>query len=411
VPVTSPAAALRTTTFRVLTAGWALTNFADSVLSLIFAVWVTDLTGSAALGGATFAVFGAPAFVAPFLGRLADRVSRRRMLVWTYVAGAAVLVPLFWVSQASHVWLVYVVAVVYATVAYVTAACQSGLLKDLLPDESLGFANGRLAAIDQVFRISMPLLGAAVYVWTGPGPLVAAAIVAFLGAAAVFAGVRLTESVATDDEGAGFWHEALDGFRHLFSTPPLGGMTWTILGALAAVGLVNAVAFAILDHLGLDAALLGPLTTFQGVAGLVAGLLAGRLMLRWGRLPVFTAGLLGLGVGLVPLASSSVVAAVVAMGVVGFSVTSSVVAFVTERQVMTPARLQGRVGAASHVVLNLPGVLVTLAGAAALAIVDHRVLVLVNAAVCLVCGLLALRLRAVTAGDRGAATARDAVDG
>ncbi|WP_165799968.1 MULTISPECIES: MFS transporter [Isoptericola] len=393
-PVPSPVAALRTAQFRTLTAGWALTNFADSVLVLILAVWVTDLTGSAALGGATFAALGVPALAAPFLGRLADRVSRRRMLVWTYAAGALVLVPLLAVSRAEHVWVVYLVTVLYATVAYVTAACQSGLLKDLLPDAALGHANGRLAAIDQVFRIAMPVLGAAVYAWVGPAPLVVAAIVAFVASAAVFAVVRIAESPPDDEARAGFWAEATEGFRYLFSTPPLGGMTTAILWAMAAVGLVNAVAFAILEHLGLEAALLGPLTALQGVAGLAAGLVVGRLMLRFGRLRVFSLGLVGLGVGLVPLAGSWVLPAVLGMGIVGFTVTSAVVAYVTERQVLTPVRMQGRVGAASHVVLNLPGVLVTLAGAAALAVVDHRVLVAVNVAVCLVCGLVALRMRA-----------------
>lgn len=390
----SPVAALRTAQFRTLTAGWALTNFADSVLVLILAVWVTDLTGSAALGGVTFAALGVPALAAPFLGRLADRVSRRRMLVWTYAAGALVLVPLLAVSRAEHVWMVYLVTVLYATIAYVTAACQSGLLKDLLPDEALGHANGRLAAIDQVFRIAMPVLGAAVYAWIGPVPLVVAAMMAFVGSAAVFAVVRITESQPHGVVPTGFWAEATEGFRYLVSTPPLGRMTTAILWAMAAVGLVNAVAFAILEHLGLEAALLGPLTTLQGVAGLAAGLVVGRLMVRFGRPRVFSLGLVGLALGLVPLAGSWVLPAVLGMGVIGFTATSAVVAYVTERQVLTPTRMQGRVGAASHVVLNLPGVLVTLAGAAALAVVDHRVLVAVNVAVCLVCGLLALRVRA-----------------
>ncbi|WP_407318465.1 MFS transporter [Isoptericola halotolerans] len=397
-PVPAPVAALRTAQFRTLTAGWALTNFGDSVLVLILAVWVTDLTGSAALGGATFAALGVPALAAPFLGRLTDRVSRRRMLVWTYAAGALVLVPLLAVSRAEHVWVVYVVTVLYATVAYVTAACQSGLLKDLLPDEALGHANGRLAAIDQVFRIAMPVLGAAVYAWIGPAPLVVAAIVAFVASAAVFAVVRITESRPDGETAEGFWAEATEGFRFLFSTPPLGGMTTAILWAMAAVGLVNAVAFAILEHLGLDAALLGPLTALQGVAGLAAGLVVGRLMLRFGRVRVFALGLVGLALGLVPLGGSWIVPAVLGMGIVGFTVTSAVVAYVTERQVLTPARMQGRVGAASHVVLNLPGVLVTLAGAAALAVLDHRVLVAVNVAVCLVCGLVALRMRTPAPG-------------
>jgi MFS family permease len=182
-----PAAALRTPVFRTLVGGWALTNFADSVLTLILAVWVADLTGNVALAGATFAALGVPALASPLLGQLADRMSRRRLLAWTYLGGAAVLVPLFWVDDARDVWLVYAVTALYSSVAYVTGACQSGLLKDLVPTESLGHANGRLAAIDQVFRLAMPFVGAAVYAWSGPLPLVGATIGAFAASAVVFA--------------------------------------------------------------------------------------------------------------------------------------------------------------------------------------------------------------------------------
>lgn len=390
-----PAAALRTPVFRTLVAGWALTNFADSVLMLILAVWVADLTGDVALAGATFAALGVPALASPLLGQLADRVSRRRLLAWTYLGGAAVLVPLFWVDDARDVWLVYVATVLYASVAYVTGACQSGLLKDLVPAASLGHANGRLAAIDQVFRLAMPVLGAAVYAWSGPLPLVAATIAAFAASALVFARVRVVESEPEPAEDRGsFWHEAGEGFRHLFRTRPLRGMTTALLWTMAAVGLVNAVTFAILEAFGIPAYLLGPLVAVQGVAGLAAGLLAPRLMARWGRQPVFAGGLLVLTAGLVPLLGSWVPFAVVGMGLVGFGVTATVIAYVTERQVRTPPRLQGRAAAASHLVLNFPGVVVTMAGAALLAVVDHRVLVGVNVLVCLVCGLAALRLRA-----------------
>lgn len=388
------AAPLRTRVFRTLTAGWALTNFADSVLTLILGVWVAELTGNVALAGATFAALGVPALASPLLGQLADRVSRRRLLVWTYAAGAAALVPLFWVDDAGDVWLVYVVTVLYASVAYVTGACQSGLLKDLLPTESLGHANGRLAAIDQVFRIAMPFVGAAVYAWSGPLPLVGATIAAFLASAVIFARVRIVESPPEPRDGAtSFVREASEGFRHLFHTRPLRSMTITMLLAMAATGLVNAVAFAILDGFGIPPVLLGPLTAFQGVTGLAAGILAPRLMGRWGRPRVYAVGLLLAAAGLAPLLSTWIPLAVLGMGLLGFGITATVIAYVTERQVLTPARLQGRTAAASHLVMNLPGVFVTMAGALLLAVVDYRVLVVVNVVACLTCGLVALFVR------------------
>ncbi|MBO0607806.1 MFS transporter [Myceligenerans salitolerans] len=387
-----PSQYLRTPTFRWLTAGWALTNFADSALMLIVAIWVADLTGNAAAGGLTFAMLGLPALASPFLGVLADRVSRRKLLACAYLLGAACLVPLFWVHDAGTAWVIYPVTVLYALVAYVTAAGQSGLLKDLLPDEALGHANARLAMIDQVFRVAMPFAGAGAYAFAGPFVLVAATIAAFVGAAVVFACLRFGESVVPPEQRVTV-REVAGGFRQLYAGAPLRPLTNVMLVAFAFIGLVNAVVFAVLEDVGIPNAWLPPLLVLQGVGGLAAGALTPRLMLRWGRGRVVAVGILLAGAGLAPLLLAMVPLVVVAQLALGFGTTSAVVAYVTERQVVTPSGLQGRTAAASQLLLNFPQVVFTVAGAALLAVWDWRVIVAVNVAALLLAGLAGLRVR------------------
>jgi MFS family permease len=389
----APQRALRTPAFRGLLAGWTLTNVADSLLTLILAVWVTDLTGSAALGGATFVAFGLPSLASPLIGMLADRVSRRRLLAAAYLIGAAGLVPLFWVSRPDQVWIVYAATFLYALISYVTAACQSGILRDLLPDDALGPANARLSTIDQVLRIAGPIAGAAVYAWAGPLPIVAAAAVAFAGAAVVFASLRLTESEPDRADRDPFGRRLLAGFRHLFGTRPLSGMTWALVVAMAAAGLLNSVVFAMLEALGVPAGMLGPVNAAQGVAGIVAGLTAPALMRRTGRVRTYALGMTAVGVGILPLALPWLGAVVAGLALVGYGSTTLVIAYVTERQIATPERLQGRTATASHVSINLPQVVLTAVGSALVAVVDYRILIAVTTAVVLIMAVAAFRLR------------------
>lgn len=364
---------LRTRRFTALVCGWTLANVADSLLTIILAVWVVDLTGNAAWGGVALAVMGLPACAAPFLGHLIDRYSRRKCLVVAYLIGAFSLLPLFAVTSGTQIWVVFVAATVYSCLSYVTGSCQSGILKDTLPEEHLGRANGVLSSIDQTLRMTMPFVGAGAYTLFGMVPMIAVSVATFLCAAIVFALVRLPEATVVVKDGS-LVASLLAGFRHLFSSPPLPVLSWSILVSMAALGVVNGVVFAAFQHLGIPAAWAGPLMVGQGVGGVIAGFLVARLMDRFGRVVVYGVGMCILGFGLVPFVTGPVVLLAVSQLVVGFSASLAVVAFVTECQVSTPNHLQGRVAAAGQVIRNFPSAIVAMSAAAATTWVDYRLL-------------------------------------
>ena len=72
---------LRNSAFRRLLAGWSVGNFADSVLFLTLAIWAKELTGSSSAAGLIFLTLAAPVLLAPVIGLIADRTSRKRLLV------------------------------------------------------------------------------------------------------------------------------------------------------------------------------------------------------------------------------------------------------------------------------------------------------------------------------------------
>ncbi|MCO7272961.1 MFS transporter [Cellulosimicrobium cellulans] len=388
-----PRAALRSRPFRLLSVAWGFTNFADSVLAIILAVWVKDLTGSNGAAGLVFAALGLPALASPLLGQLADRVSRRRMLVVTYLVGAVSLLALLAVRGPEQVWLVFVVTVIYSAVGFATAAAQAGLVRDMLPDEAIAPANGRLTTIDQVFRLLMPVVGAGAYALAGAWPLVVAASVAFAVSGTVIGRIRIVETPPTPAaEREPYLDEMTAGFRHLVRTAPLGVLTLAMLVAFAGVGLLNAVSLAIIeDGLGLAPELLGPVSSVQALTAIVAGLTAARLVARWGAQRLVALGLLVLALGIVPATGTNVVAIVLGMGAVGLGATWSIVGFVTERQLRTPPGLQGRVAAASLLLVNVPQLVLTVVGAALVGAVDYRALLVVTVVGILVAAVVSLR--------------------
>ncbi|MNW58387.1 Major Facilitator Superfamily protein [compost metagenome] len=232
-------------------------------------------------------------------------------------------------------------------------------------------------------------------------------MVAFVVAAFFVSRIVLVETPPTpQDEREPFLAEVTAGFRHLFRTAPLGVLTVALAVGFGAVGVLNAVSFAIIERgLGLGPEMLGPISSVQGVTAIVAGLTAARMIKRIGsqRLVALALGIVTLGI--LPALGTNLVAIVVGMGAIGLGVTWAIVGFVTERQLKTPATLQGRTSAATNMLLNVPQLVMTVVAAAVVGVVDYRLLVGLTAAGLAVSMLLSLK------GSRASAAEEAAVAG
>jgi MFS family permease len=385
-------AALRVRAFRRLTLVWALINLADSTLFLTLAIWVKDLTGNDSAAGLVLAALALPALLAPLTGNLADRVSRRRLVIAAGLVAGTTVLTLLGVRGPGQLWLIYLVTIAYATIGYVIAAAQSGLLKDLLPVDHLAAANGLLTTIDQGLRLITPLIGAGIYVLAGMDAVVGLTAALFALAAAGMTTVRLTETPRTPDgERERFWREATAGFRHLRRTTPLGRLTIALAIAIGATGITNTTNFAAIERgLGAGPELLGILASAQGVGAIAGGLTAAAVIGRLGEQVTAGIGLALVAAGIATTIGTSVALVCVGLVAAGIGVSWAVVAFATVKQRLTPPTLQGRVSAASSMAYNVPQMTATLLAAAVILAVDYRILIAVTvfavlaaAAVCL----------------------------
>ncbi|TDE14124.1 MFS transporter [Jiangella asiatica] len=384
--------ALRRPAFRRLTVAWTFSNAGDSALYLTAPIWAKDLTGSNASAGLVFLALGLPVVLAPFAGHLADRMSRRLLVVVVNLVAALGVLSLLAVDSAADIWLVYAVIFGYGCVGYVTSAAQSGLLRDLLDDDELAGANGLLSSIDQGLRLLTPLAGAGLYAWFGGGAVALLTAGLLLVAALVLVTMKVQETPPVGrGERAGFGRELTAGARHVRSVPVLGQVIVVVGVAFALTGLANSTTFAVIDDgLRMSTEFFGVLASIQGCGAVVAGVTAGRLVRRIGERAAVGVGLTCLAVGIAGGLSTSVVLVAAGTVVVGLGVVWMVVGLVTLRQRLTPPRLQGRVSAATNLALNGPQVVGTATGAALIASVDYRVLIAVMTVTILACAAVLL---------------------
>lgn len=377
--------------FRRLLGGWTIGNLADSALYLTLAIWAKDLTGSSSAAGLVFFALGLPTLAVPLLGLLVDRVHRRSLMVCANLVAAVAAASLLFVTDASTIWLLYAVTVVYGGLGILNGSALSGLLRDLLPDEQLDEANAMLSTIDQGLRILTPMFGAGLYVLWGGRALGLGVAVLLVATAVVLATVRAEESEPEREETA-FWEQTVAGFRHLRSVPVLWVIVTVTAVAFGVVGLFDTVIFEVVDQgLGMTPAFFGVLMSIQGAGAILGGVTSARVLRRFG--PQRAVGISLAIIAVVALACAADVlgsallpVVIVALFAGGMGIPWMVVALVTTRQRLTPPRLQGRTAAATNLALNVPQLVSTGAGAALVAVVDYRLLLLLAALVLACCG-------------------------
>ncbi|WP_431972752.1 MFS transporter [Micromonospora haikouensis] len=383
--------------FRLLFGALLASMAAESILLLALAIWVKDLTGSDGLAGATIFAIIAPMVLAPLVGWAVDRYPRRPFFVAANLATAALLTPLFTVSRAGDVWIIYVVAGLYGLSYLTLSAALAGLIRQLVPVELLADANGVLQTVRQGLRLVGPLAGAALYAAVGGWLLTGLAMTGFVTAAAVVALLRAPE--ATPADGGSRWTVELGaGLRHLAGEPALRrALLGYGLGSLV-MGFTESLIFAYVDQgLRRDAAFVGVLVTVQGIGGLVGGLFSAALVRRAGEVGALATGVTLFGPAAVALAYPSIWLGFAALLLAGLSLPLITVGLNTLIQRRTPAGLLGRVVAAAEALVSGPQAISIGAGALLVGVLDYRVLFVLVGVVTTAAGVFLWRGRRLSA--------------
>jgi hypothetical protein len=287
------------------------------------------------------------------------------------------------VSTAGEAWLIYAVLLARGFSYVLLDAGESAILPSALPAGLLGDVNGWRSSAQEGMKLLAPLVGAGVYAWRGPVPVVLVCSVMPLLTAGCYALLRLPTApaapVAENERG-----DVRAGLRALFGNPAVRTPVLIAAVAIGLSGLTNAAVIGQVVHgLHLPATRLGFLSTAQGAGSILSGLLVGRLLARLSPVPVAALGTALFAVG---CACSSIPwwpAMIAGSALAGVGLPWALIAGVTAVQTQTPDHLLGRVSATSNTVMFGPVALAIPIGSAAVHLGPSR-LFLFAAAVCLI---------------------------
>ena len=315
------------------------------------------------------------AFLLPFVllglpaGALLDRRTRRPVLIATDFArtGLLLVVPIAFAFGALSMPLLLAVLFLIGACTLLYDVAHQSYLPALLRGPQLGVANGRLMAMESATGVAGPALaGIAVARLSGPIALVVDAF-SFLVSALMVQRVRHVEEVPTfteqEVEERSLWREMREGLAWVVQHPHLRGnalaaLIFNFFGGLASGPLLIAYARR---ELALPTELIG-FVIGAGTVGIVVGTIINAKVVKWlgmGRtlvlggfiLPVMPLGfaLLDRSMGVPLIAALAILTQFIAFFGAGLFHVNQV----TYRQLITPARLLGRMNASMKTVMLL----------------------------------------------------------
>ena len=263
-------APLRYRDFALYFTGLAVSSCGTWLETTLTAWLLYEITGSPLLLGLNGLMRAAPIFAFGLLaGTIADRVDRRRLLLFTQGGTALTSLALGVVVATGQVqvWHIYAAGVVSATLGAFDAPARRAMYLSLVPRSQLQNANTLNAGIFRIARLIGPILAGILIVAVGPAVpyfVNSASFVAIIGALLMMR----TPPIVARERGS-LWAETVDGVRYTLGKSVLAHLM--VLESIHSLFSVNA---ALVTIFAKDVLHVGP----EGLGLLLSALGAGALV-------------------------------------------------------------------------------------------------------------------------------------
>ena len=279
----------RTPAFLRFYLGQALSYVGDGLRTLAIPLLVFKLTGSAFSLGVTFTLEIVPfALFSLIGGSLADRLSRRRLMLVTDAVRFAIMV-LFCIAYATGALtlpLLYTGVILLAICGAIFLGSQSSSIPYLLGKENAKAAVSALVATEQSVNLIAPPVGGALFAIVGPLPALAINAATYLTSQISIASVADfgPESPSGLPDLREILADIIAGWRFLFSDGPLFTLTFGqfFLNMLGVIGYIAIIPY-LKREFGANDEIVGIAFGSLSLGAVVGSLTAGRTHWPFGR--------------------------------------------------------------------------------------------------------------------------------
>jgi Na+/melibiose symporter-like transporter len=372
---------------RLYLIGLAVSVIGNNAMSLAAGIWVKSLTGSSSEAALVSVCVYAPSLAGPLAGVVADRVRRRRFLVWLNLVSAALVLPLLAVTGPGSVWIIFAVMTWYGIQLTLSGPAESALFAVMLSPELRRELNGWALGLQEVGRLVSPLFGAGLFALVGGGTVSVFDAITFVFAAAMLSRIRLREPRHVPR--ARHWRaDLLAGFGHIRRTPELRRLLVAASVVMGFSAVLVAAQYSLVQGVGEAPSFLGVFSAGLGAGSVVASMVSGRLLRSVGEKWLAVAGMANFALGSVLRATGWLPLAIAGSIVLGFALPWLFLALLNLAQRCTPPQLQGRVSAAVLLVFFGPQAPLQALGAVAIRYATYQQLYLAGAAVAVVTAIV-----------------------
>jgi len=278
--------------FVLLWQGQLVSVLGSQAFSIAMMFWLMEATGSASLMGVVMMLGTLPAvLLGPLAGTLADRISRKKILVVCDALSGVVMLGLaipFFIPDLGNDILIAALIGMAIAVGILQAffrPAASAAIPDLVPAESVPAANSMTQGSAQLASILGQSLGGVLFAILGAPLLFVLDGLSYLFSALSESFIRLPrrepESVEREgDAWAQFRQELVEGLRYVWQKP--GMREFLLLAATVnffAMPIIVLLPFLVSDRLGQGSQWYGFLLAGFGVGALVGYVLAGSIKL------------------------------------------------------------------------------------------------------------------------------------